>query len=619
MGIRSLNRPRAFSACAVVALLICSGVATAHALPDTTEPMLTLNRLIRTSPFTGTSTSMSDNEGNAFVAVDDSLWAADDNVDAIYEINRTSGVLKRKISQSSFANAQLFGGAGSAGNTRCEDLEALAYDANADVLYALSGVTNAVPTIFRLKRDGAGLLQVESWQALSNEYTGAAWRLVDGQLYLSQGSLLRTYDYATNTFGSTFSISGISGIFGFDFDDTSGDLITVNTNELLQRASMTTRAQLPGWSMSMTGFGVADSRAVEVIGNHIYVSDGLDTRASTDTMNHAIFVLDVSGPGGPVSTPPTANFTTAPSSGTEPLNVAFTDTSTGNPTSWSWNFGDGGTSTTQSPTHTYAAGTFTAALTASNADGNNTISHTITVNPGVAPTASFSTSTVSGTRPLGVVFTDTSAGTPTSWSWDFGDGGTSTVKSPTYTYNTAGVFTSTLTATNSFGTSSASTTITVASGTAFTPVADAYVSMSKPTRNYGSATELRLGTALAYQYRSYLRFNVTGITATPQTVKLRLWVTSGSDRGGDWYVASNTWSESLITWNNAPALSGSPFAVVNNISTGTWIEIDVTSLVTGDGTYSFGALSTSLDTAKFGSRESAFTPELVFSFPSTAV
>ena len=71
---------------------------------------------------------------------------------------------------------------------------------------------------------------------------------------------------------------------------------------------------------------------------------------------------------------PVASFGASPTSGTVPLTVAFTDTSSGSPTAWSWNFGDGSApSTTQNPSHTYtAAGTYTVTLTASNAGGSNT-------------------------------------------------------------------------------------------------------------------------------------------------------------------------------------------------------------------------------------------------------
>jgi hypothetical protein len=70
--------------------------------------------------------------------------------------------------------------------------------------------------------------------------------------------------------------------------------------------------------------------------------------------------------------PPTAAFTGSPTSGTYPLDVSFTDQSTGVPTSWSWTFGDGGTSTARNPSHTYTAvGTYTVSLTATNANGSD--------------------------------------------------------------------------------------------------------------------------------------------------------------------------------------------------------------------------------------------------------
>jgi PKD repeat protein len=68
-----------------------------------------------------------------------------------------------------------------------------------------------------------------------------------------------------------------------------------------------------------------------------------------------------------------ADFTASPLTGTAPLNVTFTDTTTGSPTSWTWSFGDGTTSTQQNPSHTYtAAGTYDVSLTATNVGGSNT-------------------------------------------------------------------------------------------------------------------------------------------------------------------------------------------------------------------------------------------------------
>lgn len=75
-------------------------------------------------------------------------------------------------------------------------------------------------------------------------------------------------------------------------------------------------------------------------------------------------------------TPPTAAFTASPLSGNGPLEVTFTNTSS-EATSYLWNFGDGNTSTSANPIHTYNAyGVFTVTLTATGADGVDTLTRT---------------------------------------------------------------------------------------------------------------------------------------------------------------------------------------------------------------------------------------------------
>ncbi len=76
----------------------------------------------------------------------------------------------------------------------------------------------------------------------------------------------------------------------------------------------------------------------------------------------------------------------------------------------------------------------------------------------VAPTADFVGTPTSGEYPLAVQFSDLSSGDPTSWSWTFGDGGTSTAQNPSHTYTAAGVYTVSLTATNAQGSDTATKT-----------------------------------------------------------------------------------------------------------------------------------------------------------------
>ena len=172
-----------------------------------------------------------------------------------------------------------------------------------------------------------------------------------------------------------------------------------------------------------------------------------------------------SGGSGPVLT---ADFSGTPVSGNKPLDVTFTDKSSGNPTSWSWNFGDGETSTDTSPKHTYSnAGKYNVTLTVTNSTGatdtetkTSHINVTETPSPSpVIPVAGFSGTPSSGSAPLSVTFTDASTNSPTSWSWNFGDNTpAATVKNPTHTYTVAGNYTVTLKATNSAGSNTATKT-----------------------------------------------------------------------------------------------------------------------------------------------------------------
>lgn len=157
------------------------------------------------------------------------------------------------------------------------------------------------------------------------------------------------------------------------------------------------------------------------------------------------------------------NFTMSANPAIAGNTVTFTDTSSGgSPNSWTWDFGDGNSSNQQSPTHAYGApGTYTVTFTIGGAgQGSATTTQSITVNP-AAPSAGFSANQTTIFRWESVTFTDSSSGVIDTRAWDFGDGGTSSDQSPSYTFNTDGTFTVTLTVSNVTGNSSATETITV--------------------------------------------------------------------------------------------------------------------------------------------------------------
>lgn len=77
---------------------------------------------------------------------------------------------------------------------------------------------------------------------------------------------------------------------------------------------------------------------------------------------------------------PVASFASSVASGTAPLVVQFTDTSTNGPTTWAWDVGDGSTASSKSPSHTYTrAGTYSVKLTVANAAGSSSSGSSVDV------------------------------------------------------------------------------------------------------------------------------------------------------------------------------------------------------------------------------------------------
>jgi|GEM_PF-2114998 len=145
----------------------------------------------------------------------------------------------------------------------------------------------------------------------------------------------------------------------------------------------------------------------------------------------------------------------------------------------------------------------------------------------------------------------------------------------------------------------------------FTPVEDAYVASGSPTSNYGSATTLQVDNSPIKHF--LIRFNVSGLNGKQvSSAKLRLYNVDAASKGGDFSaVNDNSWQEETLTWNNAPAALTSLLGSLGTVSANNWYEIDLTSLISGDGTYSLRVTSTSSDGADYSSKEGANPPQLV--------
>lgn len=151
----------------------------------------------------------------------------------------------------------------------------------------------------------------------------------------------------------------------------------------------------------------AGTWTVEVIAASIN-QDGHTETGAVD----ADYALVVSGATSGPAIPPVAEFSATPLSGDVPLNVAFTDLSTGTISSWSWTFGDGGTSSSANPNHTYTTpGTFTVELTVTGPAGNDVETKvgyvTVTLSPPDAPTGISATAT--STTAIDVSWNDASS------------------------------------------------------------------------------------------------------------------------------------------------------------------------------------------------------------------
>lgn len=125
--------------------------------------------------------------------------------------------------------------------------------------------------------------------------------------------------------------------------------------------------------------------------------------------------------------------------------MSFTDQTLNSPISWEWDFGDGNTSTLQNPSHNYVdTGSYTVNLVVSGGSGClDSIEMNVYVDS--IPTADFTYTSVCTNDTT--LFIDNSSINPETYSWDFGDGSTSSLISPQHIYNTSGNYPVTLTVT----------------------------------------------------------------------------------------------------------------------------------------------------------------------------
>ncbi len=329
--------------------------------------------------------------------------------------------------------------------------------------YTLYGEDTASATVTVYSPPGANFTQnatignaplaVAFTDTSTGNVTAWSWSFGDGETS-SQQSPTHTYSTA-----GTYTVTlNASNPYGFSLNTTVISVLdppvagfTANTTVIPTGSAVAftdaSTGNVTAWSWSF-GDGETSSQQSPV---HTYSTAGTYT-VTLNASNPYGFSISTQTDYIDVGHPPAADFTTNATGGNAPLTVQFTDTTENTPTSWVWTFGDGGTSTLQSPVHTYtAAGTYTVSLTATNAYGEDTETKTDHITVLTAPGASFTVNATEGNAPLTVAFTDTSTGDITGWAWTFGDGETSTAQSPSHTYAAPGTYTVTLNASNPYG------------------------------------------------------------------------------------------------------------------------------------------------------------------------
>lgn len=220
--------------------------------------------------------------------------------------------------------------------------------------------------------------------------------------------------------------------------DADGDVLTINSYDTSSAFGGTVLCDLSGGNCTYTpalGFSGADSFSYDV-------TDGSAVSASRATVNITVEPLPNRAPSCSNITPATGQLGVLLN-----FNATVSDPD-GDTLSYLWSFGDGATSTLSNPEHSFSlAGTYTASLTVDDGRGGSaSCSASIVISDipplNQAPTCS-NISPVNGVAGVALNFTASASdpnGDPLSYSWDFGDGGTSTDVAPVHSFVSAGSY-----------------------------------------------------------------------------------------------------------------------------------------------------------------------------------
>ncbi len=245
------------------------------------------------------------------------------------------------------------------------------------------------------------------------------------------------YDVTLRVFNGALSDELTLNDFVEIFDLPVADFDYIDNGNVVNFTNLSEHATAYEWD-----FGDGNT-STEENPTHTYVDDG-DYFVTLTVFS--VCGTDFTSFNITIATPPTANFTVSPTEGCNPQVINFTSTSSNNTTDYFWEFegGSPATSSSENPAVLYTQpGTFNVKLTVSNPQGEDEMEVIDMITIHESPMANF-TYISNGTE---VTFTNTSSGSDT-YSWQFGDGSTSSEESPTHTYSSAGDYIVVLTASN---------------------------------------------------------------------------------------------------------------------------------------------------------------------------
>jgi gliding motility-associated-like protein len=295
-----------------------------------------------------------------------------------------------------------------------------------------------------------------------NTYT---WDYGDGSAP-AVGSANPSYTYTlANTYAVTLTVTSSSGCTVTATNSVTVNPLPVASFSVAQvcqgtGSAFANNSQLDAtcaWNFGGAGNPASATTNCAVVNTFTYTAAGTYPVTLTVTSTAG---CTASTSGSAVVNPfPKLNFTADhPCDGTA-MNITNTTTSPGSITAWSWDYGDGTTSTTNPPpAHTYSAsGCYSVALTATATTGcSGTFDTTVYIHPNPLPAftgvdACFGTASQlidASSVPNGNCLSDQI----TNWTWNYGDGTSSTATSGgtvSHTYASCGVYTVSLTLTTS--------------------------------------------------------------------------------------------------------------------------------------------------------------------------